>query len=426
MTTNRKNIRAEFHDYLGGECFVTVCTRNKEHYWGKIIRSSSMIPTIESKQNGRDARFVRPNVPGCMNLPATGRTSLPVTGRTSRASLHNILNINIKMGGYFDSEGNAYYYLTDYQETVTGVIDSNEKIVQETGYYPYGEPWLEPEGDNPYLYGGKERVALGGVRYSDFGPRLLSTASGYWGSPDPLLEKTPELSPYINCAANPVRNIDPTGMEVVYSINGDSLGCTKEGFCGSILIYKGTGDFDPSQFSADDLVLDKQIDFYDSMRSDPSSGLTNEAHSKIWTSVVSHYEGMKIFGESFSLAKIEGNKIHFDPGIAKDASWNTEFKLSADFVPIISGNAAFKYEGTVENIASSIIVHEWYSHGVCHVYDGKFNHWNAYFNVICFNPLWRKTTTKYQDLNLNNFAVFYIKESLGLQYRSNFLINKKL
>ncbi len=118
-------------------------------------------------------------------------------------------------GGYFDAEGNAYYYLTDYQGNVTGVIDSNAKIVQETGYYPYGEPWLEPEGDNPYLYGGKERMALGGVRYSDFGPRLLSTASGYWGSPDPLCEEYRDLSPYINCAANPVRYIDPSGMYIV-------------------------------------------------------------------------------------------------------------------------------------------------------------------------------------------------------------------
>jgi len=117
-------------------------------------------------------------------------------------------------GGYFDADGNAFYYLTDYQGNVTGVIDSNAKIVQETGYYPYGEPWLEPDGDNPYLYGGKERMALGGVRYSDFGPRLLSTASGYWGSPDPLCEDFRDLSPYINCAANPVRYTDPTGMVI--------------------------------------------------------------------------------------------------------------------------------------------------------------------------------------------------------------------
>lgn len=35
----RKNIRAEFHDYSGGEYFITICTRDKEHYFGKIVQS---------------------------------------------------------------------------------------------------------------------------------------------------------------------------------------------------------------------------------------------------------------------------------------------------------------------------------------------------------------------------------------------------
>lgn len=34
---NRKNIRAEFHDYSGGNYFVTICTRDKLHYFGEII-----------------------------------------------------------------------------------------------------------------------------------------------------------------------------------------------------------------------------------------------------------------------------------------------------------------------------------------------------------------------------------------------------
>ncbi len=32
----RKNIRAEFHNYSGGNYFVTICTRNMEHYFGNI------------------------------------------------------------------------------------------------------------------------------------------------------------------------------------------------------------------------------------------------------------------------------------------------------------------------------------------------------------------------------------------------------
>ena len=41
MTTKhlpqRKNIRAEFHDYSGGDYFITICTRDRLHYFGEII-----------------------------------------------------------------------------------------------------------------------------------------------------------------------------------------------------------------------------------------------------------------------------------------------------------------------------------------------------------------------------------------------------
>ena len=32
----RKKIRANFHDYSGGLYFVTICTQDKHHYFGKI------------------------------------------------------------------------------------------------------------------------------------------------------------------------------------------------------------------------------------------------------------------------------------------------------------------------------------------------------------------------------------------------------
>lgn len=41
MTANapypdRKSPRADFHDYSGGDYFITICTRDKEHYFGHI------------------------------------------------------------------------------------------------------------------------------------------------------------------------------------------------------------------------------------------------------------------------------------------------------------------------------------------------------------------------------------------------------
>ena len=36
MTPQRKSPRAVFHDYSGGTYFVTICTNEKQHYFGKI------------------------------------------------------------------------------------------------------------------------------------------------------------------------------------------------------------------------------------------------------------------------------------------------------------------------------------------------------------------------------------------------------
>jgi len=39
MLPQRKNIRAEFHNYSGGDYFITICTRDMKHYFGEIINN---------------------------------------------------------------------------------------------------------------------------------------------------------------------------------------------------------------------------------------------------------------------------------------------------------------------------------------------------------------------------------------------------
>lgn len=46
MLPQRKNIRAEFHDYSGGKYFVTICTRDKEHYFGKIADGEMILSSL--------------------------------------------------------------------------------------------------------------------------------------------------------------------------------------------------------------------------------------------------------------------------------------------------------------------------------------------------------------------------------------------
>ena len=152
--------------------------------------------------------------------------------------------------GYLDSKGKPHFLFTDWQGNVTISTDSRGHIEQHVGYYPYGEPWREPAGQRLNLYGGKERQSGVLTGDYDFGPRSL-TFTTLFTSPDASATSYPHLSPWSYCAANPIRNIDPTGNDWVYNettyqyewIDGATKDKTPEGFR-----YVG--------FSKDDILTD--------------------------------------------------------------------------------------------------------------------------------------------------------------------------
>ena len=88
----------------------------------------------------------------------------------------------------------------------------------EYSYFPrdyfdaYGEPHRAPEGQ-PMLYAGKERLAP--TAEYDYGARRHFPPALLWNTPDEMAHKFTHLSPYTFCAANPVRNIDPDGKEII-------------------------------------------------------------------------------------------------------------------------------------------------------------------------------------------------------------------
>jgi RHS repeat-associated protein len=107
------------------------------------------------------------------------------------------------------------YYLSSNTNKTYGASD-------QIDYYPFGMERSNTgqtsggcfnSGTNPYLYNGKEIDRMNGLNENDYGGRWYDAAICRWSSVDPLAEKYYSISPYTYCAGNPVKYIDPNGMD---------------------------------------------------------------------------------------------------------------------------------------------------------------------------------------------------------------------
>ena len=85
-------------------------------------------------------------------------------------------------------------------KNITGFPFTGKELDSETGYSNFGARYLEHE--------------------------LMTT----WLSVDPMADKYPSISPYAYCAWNPVKLVDPIGMDTIVSINIDNGEVGMQGF----------------------------------------------------------------------------------------------------------------------------------------------------------------------------------------------------
>ncbi len=106
------------------------------------------------------------------------------------------------------------YFLTDHLGNTTvsfDVYNASPRKLQEVNYYPMGYAVQRQQGNNSYLYNGKELQADLGVY--DYGARLYDPVLARWNGIDALAEKYAGSSPYNYANNNPIYFIDPDGNE---------------------------------------------------------------------------------------------------------------------------------------------------------------------------------------------------------------------
>jgi RHS repeat-associated protein len=149
------------------------------------------------------------------DMPFNGkRNSDPVNGHAFCCLDNSALRSGNIGKGNDDPELYQYYYHSDHLGSTSLITNLDGEIVQHVEYVPFGEVFIEERNNTwntPYLFNAKELDEETGLYY--YVARYYDPRTNTWLSADPLQEKYPGISTYAYCNNNPVKYVDPNGME---------------------------------------------------------------------------------------------------------------------------------------------------------------------------------------------------------------------
>jgi RHS repeat-associated protein len=119
------------------------------------------------------------------------------------------------------NEPDVYFYHSDHLGSASWITDKGGLAVQHLQYLPFGESFVNQHTsgyEERFTFTGKEKDSESGFYY--FGARYYDCdLSGLFLSVDPMADKYPSISPYAYCAWNPVKLVDPDGMDTIVGID---------------------------------------------------------------------------------------------------------------------------------------------------------------------------------------------------------------
>jgi len=204
-----------------------------KHYYNGMERIASRLgeqnlsinvndPELQDRKEWQDS-LIRKNI-----TEITGYEFLPVGEEQNPEDPKPIYELPvIGLNNLQPSADGIFYYHSNHLGSTCYVTDENASVVQGFLYAPFGEITNEYNSSfgssvlPKYSFNAKELDEETGMYYYE--ARYM--APPVFISRDPLFEKYPTFSPYAYCANNPVKFIDPTGMEIV--IVGDEFYQTK-------------------------------------------------------------------------------------------------------------------------------------------------------------------------------------------------------